>query len=175
MQERNPKSDVDKTTKIFFYLCVGFCVSFFLWASFSPLDIVSNAIGEVIPSSRVKRIQHLEGGIVHEIKVREGEMVESGQPLIELEATASDSTVEEINVRVNSLRTEIARLEAESRWFEPPTGNGTEGADSTKPIRLYVDPNTIDPEFPEELETQFVDLVTHVRALYSAKRDRFSQ
>ena len=173
MQERNPKRNVDKTTKTFFYLCVGFCVSFFLWASISPLDIVSNAIGEVIPSSRVKRIQHLEGGIVHEIKVREGELVKTGQPLIELEATASDSTVEEINVRINSLKTEIARLEAESRWFEPPAGNGMEGADSTTPVRLYVDPNTIDPEFSEELETQFVDLVTHVRALYNARRDRF--
>ncbi len=75
---------------------LAFASVFFIWAAVSPLDIVSDAIGEVIPSSRVKKIQHLEGGIVREIKVREGDLVKVGQPLIELEATASDSTVEEL-------------------------------------------------------------------------------
>ncbi|MDC0335937.1 hypothetical protein OAN24_03445 [Pseudodesulfovibrio sp.] len=131
MTEQKQTNGIDNTTRIFFYLCVGFCVSFFLWASVAPLDIVSDAIGEVIPSSRVKRIQHLEGGIVREIKVREGDVVEVGQPLIDLEATASDSTVEELNVRVTSLKTEIARLEAESRWFDAP-----EVASDTKDEKL---------------------------------------
>ncbi len=120
MTEQKKKTEVDKTTKVFFYLCAGFCISFFIWAAVSPLDIVSDAIGEVIPSSRVKKIQHLEGGIVREIKVREGDLVKVGQPLIELEATASDSTVEELNVRVSSLEMEVARLEAEAKWFADP-------------------------------------------------------
>ncbi|MBU4378315.1 MAG: HlyD family type I secretion periplasmic adaptor subunit, partial [Proteobacteria bacterium] len=139
--------ELDRNTKVFFYLCAGFCISFFVWASFSPLDIVSDAVGEVIPSSRVKRIQHLEGGIVRKIVVREGDLVEVGQPLIELETTASDSTVEELNVRVSSLTAEIARLEAESRWFvvgvdaaaqeESADANATRSEDSgIEPLEL---------------------------------------
>lgn len=171
MRKQAPTRSVDKTTKIFFYLCVAFCVSFFVWASVCSLDIVSNALGEVIPSSKVKRIQHLEGGIVQAINVREGDRVIAGQPLIELEATASDSTVEEINVRVNSLKTEISRLEAESRWFEDGEGNATR--ESSAPIQFNVDANDVEPVFATELSAQFPELITQARALYDARRDRF--
>ncbi|MDD3313716.1 HlyD family type I secretion periplasmic adaptor subunit [Pseudodesulfovibrio sp.] len=169
----NGKFGLDKTTRSFFYLCTAFCVSFFLWASVSPLDIVSNAMGEVIPSSRVKRIQHLEGGIVHEIKVREGEKVAAGQPLIVLEATASDSTVEEINVRINSLRTEIARLEAESRWYanlQDGSDNATAAANTGGATPPNADISAIEPQFPEDLPQV---IIAQARDLYNARRDRF--
>ncbi|WP_285905971.1 HlyD family type I secretion periplasmic adaptor subunit [Pseudodesulfovibrio pelocollis] len=139
MANADGKHEIDRVTRTFFHLCVAFCVSFFVWASFSPLDIVSDAVGEVIPSSRVKRIQHLEGGIVRSILVREGDLVETGQPLVELETTASDSTVAELNIRINSLEAEVARLEAESRWFAAPAapevsapdnGAATEGVEN---------------------------------------------
>jgi len=165
----NGKFGLDKTTRSFFYLCAAFCVSFFIWALVSPLDIVSHAMGEVIPSSRVKRIQHLEGGIVHEIKVREGEKVATGQPLIVLEATASDSTVEEINVRINSLRTEIARLEAESCWFAD-TPDSADNATDGQPTTPNADIMSIEPEFPEDLSPE---IIAQARDLYNARRDRF--
>lgn len=158
------KKGIDRTTKAFFYLCVLFCVSFFVWASVAPLDIVSDAMGEVIPSSRVKRIQHLEGGIVREIKVQEGDVVEVGQPLIELEATASDSTVEELNVRVKSLKTQISRLEAESRWFSGVSGDNGEES---------VDPFSIKLDYTEELQKEAPALVKQARELYDARRERF--
>lgn len=147
---------MDKTTRVFFYLCATFCISFFVWAAVSPLDIVSDAIGEVVPSSKVKRIQHLEGGIVREIKVREGDLVEEGQPLVDLEATASDSTVAELTVRVTSLKAEVSRLEAESRWFDE---EGT-------------DPYTVELALPEELVAESPDLASQVAELYDARRDR---
>ncbi len=184
MSEHENTSTVDRTTKVFFYLCVAFCVSFFVWASIAPLDIVSDAIGEVIPSSRVKRIQHLEGGIVHEINVREGDEVKVGQPLIELETTASDSTVAEIEVRVTSLKAEIVRLETEARWFESPQADAA-GAEAktgkrTQVVKpeviageLAVDPRSVDLNFPQELETNSSKLLGQVRKLYNARRDRF--
>ena len=78
------------------------------------------ALGEVIPSSQVKSIQHLEGGIVREILVREGDAVKQGQPLVNLEPLASGADVEELNARVTSLRAEIARLEAEVQGADAP-------------------------------------------------------
>jgi membrane fusion protein, adhesin transport system len=95
------------------YLCVGACATFFLWAGLSRLDMVSMAMGEVVPQGKVKEVQHLEGGIIREILVREGEQVRSGQALINLESTGSGSSLEELGVRRNYLRVEIARLEAE--------------------------------------------------------------
>jgi adhesin transport system membrane fusion protein len=203
MTKTDNSLELDRTTKAFFYLCAGFCISFFVWAALSPLDIVSDAMGEVIPSSRVKRIQHLEGGIVRKINVREGEMVTVGQPLIELEATASDSTVEEINVRVTSLRTEIARLEAESLWFDasaggevqadtslaanqtesattetglkptPTVGESTQAGSGIAEVPLRRDPYTVEITFPEDLLKEAPGMAAQARQLYEARRDRF--
>lgn len=112
--------DVKTASHIFLFLCVGMCLAFLSWACFFQLDIVSQAEGEIIPSSRVKPVQHLEGGIIMKINAREGESVIKGQELLVLEATASDSTVEELEVRVTSLRVNIARLEAEDKGLEAP-------------------------------------------------------
>lgn len=174
MSEQKQIQGVDRTTKVFFYLCTVTCVSFFVWASVAPLDIVSDALGEVIPSSRVKRIQHLEGGIVREIKVREGDNVKEGQPLIELEATASDSTVEELNIRVLSLKSEIARMEAEARWFDDSNGDPDGQARADKQgFGLAVDPFTVQVVFPEDLAEEAPDLITQAQGLYETRRERF--
>lgn len=117
---RKQGAGVSKTTHLFFALCSVSCLVFLLWAAVFELDIVSVAGGEVIPRSRVKRVQHLEGGIVSEISVREGDMVKSGQPLVILEEIASESSVDELELRVQSLRVEIARLEAEERELDQP-------------------------------------------------------
>lgn len=151
---------IDTSTRLFFYLCVAFCVSFLAWASWAPLDIVSDAVGEVIPSSKVKRVQHLEGGIVHSILVNEGDTVEAGQPLIELEATASDSTLEELNVRIASLQVRVARLEAEALWFTTDVED--------KPIEPYSVPFTV----PTELENISSSLLEQASDLYEARRER---
>ena len=111
---------VSGATRTFFYLCAAFCVLLFAWSVIGRLDIVSEAQGEVIPRSKVKRIQHLEGGIIREILVREGDTVALDQPLVVLEATPSETSVEELDVRVNSLKVEMARLEAEQQGLPEP-------------------------------------------------------
>ncbi|MFC1840024.1 HlyD family type I secretion periplasmic adaptor subunit [Thermodesulfobacteriota bacterium] len=106
--------ETKKSTYIFFLLLAVLCLSFTVWSFFSKLDVVSVAEGEVIPSSKLKSVQHLEGGIVRSILVKEGQIVEKGQHLVELQTTASDADVREIELRVVALRIEIARLEAET-------------------------------------------------------------
>lgn len=91
-----------------------------IWAAVGKLDIVSSAGGEVVPRGKVKAVQHLEGGIVREILVTEGASVEEGQPVVVLESTTSDSGVDELQVRMQSLRVDIARLEAEVQGFDTP-------------------------------------------------------
>ncbi len=90
-----------------------------LWAFTAPLDVVSNAIGEVLPMTRVKSVQHLEGGIVAEIAVREGDGVEQDQPLVLLDPVRASSEFEELTARLQSLNIDRIRLEAEIENREP--------------------------------------------------------
>jgi membrane fusion protein, adhesin transport system len=85
-----------------------------LWLSFAQLDVVSIAQGTVIPSGKVRKIQHLEGGIVREILVAEGDTVDVSQPLVVLESTASGSDYNELNARMSALQASQMRYEAEA-------------------------------------------------------------
>ncbi|MCS5565832.1 MAG: HlyD family efflux transporter periplasmic adaptor subunit [Methylococcales bacterium] len=91
-------------------LLVGLVVAAWVWMSIAELDVVSVAEGEVIPSSNVKYIQHLEGGIVRAILVKEGEQVEKGQHLFELEATATRADFEEKKQEILMIKARIASL-----------------------------------------------------------------
>ncbi len=105
-----PSERIPFKTHAVFGLCALMVVSFGVWSAISEIDIVSMAMGEVIPSTQVKTIQHLEGGIVREIKVIEGARVKAGQELVELEPTASSADVGELGERLVSLRFDLARL-----------------------------------------------------------------
>jgi membrane fusion protein, adhesin transport system len=102
-------------------LCFVMVVSFGIWASNSKLDIVSMAMGAVAPSSQVKTVQHLEGGIVLQILVSAGDEVTSEQPLVVLEPTASGADVAELQVRLTALQADISRFDALFRGLEQPT------------------------------------------------------
>ncbi len=102
---------------LIFGAVIGFAV-LLIWAYTFDLDIVSTAKGVVIPSGQVKQVQHLEGGIVEQILVREGESVGKGQKLVILESISSGADLGEMEGRVAFLEVEIVRLEAEASGKE---------------------------------------------------------
>ncbi|NQU56256.1 MAG: biotin/lipoyl-binding protein, partial [Rhodospirillales bacterium] len=93
------ESEAGRNTHLLLGLCIASCLAFIGWATVATLDIVSLANGEVIPSSQVKNVQHLEGGIVREISIAEGDHVKQGQQLIVLESMQTGADVGEIQVR----------------------------------------------------------------------------
>lgn len=97
-------------THVFLLSCTALVVSFFVWSTKGTLDVVSVTAGEVVPASKVKSIQHLEGGIIREIMVREGDVVVKNQPLVILEPIKSTSEVDELKVRLTSFRIQMAML-----------------------------------------------------------------
>ena len=103
-----------------YLLCAVLTISFIAWAAISTLDIVSMAAGEVIPSSQIKTVQHLEGGIVSKILIHEGDEIEKGQPLIELEPTTSTADVGELRVRLTSLSVQIQELKSRLNHDKAP-------------------------------------------------------
>lgn len=94
------------------FLVVG-VIAFGWWAYTSQLDIVTRATGTVIPSSRVQSIQSLDGGIVSEIEVSEGDVVEKGQLLLRIDGDKAQAIYRETLSRIASLEAAIARLRAE--------------------------------------------------------------
>lgn len=86
---------------------------FGLWAAFAPLDSAAIARGTVVVDSSKRTIQHLEGGIIQEILVREGDKVEAGQPLIKLSPTAAKSRQDTLIAQYLATRALEARLIAE--------------------------------------------------------------
>lgn len=120
---------------MFLGVCVLGCLAFIAWATLGTLGIVSQATGEVVPSTQVKTVQHLEGGIIREIQVREGERVKKGQPLIVLESTASGADVIELKARITGLRIEAARLQAEAASLKRPKFDASLQASSPDLIR----------------------------------------
>ncbi len=84
------------------------------WSSVAELDEVAVANGEIVPLGRVKVVQHLEGGIIKDIYVREGDTVKENQPLMMLDLASSGTNREELRARLDGLLLIAARLEAEA-------------------------------------------------------------
>ena len=85
-----------------------------LWASFAEIDELARGVGKVIPSKQLQVIQNLEGGIVEDILVDEGEKVEKGQVLVKINDTGFASSYEENMLRYNELKARSIRLQAEA-------------------------------------------------------------
>lgn len=90
----------------------GFVLIALIWMSFAKLDISVHAMGKVIPSSRIQLIQSLEGGILREIAVREGQVVQRGDLLAYVENLQYDAELGEDRQSQWALRAAIIRLDA---------------------------------------------------------------
>ena len=84
-----------------------------VWAWYGILDEVSTGTGKVIPSSREQVLQSLDGGILAELTVREGDKVQANQIVARLDPTRSESNVGESAARYRASLASSARLNAE--------------------------------------------------------------
>jgi adhesin transport system membrane fusion protein len=85
------------------------------WAAVSRVEEITSGQARIVPSSREQVVQSLEGGLIKELLVREGDVVLQGQPLLRIDPTRADSSLREGMSRRLALRATAARLEAESR------------------------------------------------------------
>lgn len=99
-----------------------------VWAAFATVEEVTRGEGRVIPSRQLQVVQSLDGGVVSEILVREGEVVEADQLLLRIDETRATSGVRENAAQGFALRARQARLRAlaEGTTFRPPATEGTE-------------------------------------------------
>ena len=94
-------------------IVVIFLTSVVVWTAFAKIDEVTKGLGRVIPSSSIQVIQSLEGGILENIWIKEGDIVEIGEELLRIDDTQFLATLEETQARIEILESRIARLLAE--------------------------------------------------------------
>lgn len=87
---------------------------FFLWAALAPIDEIVRGDGKVIPGGENQMIQHLEGGMLSAIMVKEGQKVKADDILLKVDNLKSSSTYESSQYKSAELRAKIIRLRAES-------------------------------------------------------------
>jgi len=93
-------------------------VCFVVWARSATLDEVTRGDGKIIPSSQMQVVQHLEGGILAELMVEEGEIVDEGQVLMRITNKSADAELGEQRKRYSGLLAAAARLVAEAHGAE---------------------------------------------------------
>ena len=108
--DEKPKNVISKRLKVSLIL---FTLIFLLLVNLKIIEVLSLADGKIIPQGRIKYVQHLEGGIVEEILISEGEKVEINQPLVILSKEKASSEFEEINSRLKSIDLSILRVNSE--------------------------------------------------------------
>jgi len=113
-----------------------------IWASLAHVDEVTKGDGKVIPSRQLQLVQSFDGGVVSEILVKEGQVVEKDQLLLKIDETRATSGVRESAAQGYALRARQARLRAlaEGAAFQPPGAAG-DNADEKRIVeeerRLY--------------------------------------
>ena len=127
-----------------FFMLIGFLV----WANFALLDEVTRGFGKVIPSQRVQEIQNLEGGILNEIFVIEGQRVRKGSLLCRLSNEQAASFYRDAASKAQELKVEIVRLLAEV--------------------------DGVAPSFDKELQEKSPQLVKHQERIYRARQQQFA-
>ncbi|MBK3479054.1 HlyD family type I secretion periplasmic adaptor subunit [Pseudomonas sp. MF6751] len=105
--------DAPRVIRLTIWAIIAFFVFLVVWAGFSQIDEVTRGDGKAIPSSKLQKIQNLEGGIVAELYVKEGQIVEAGAPLIRLDDTRFVSNAGETEALRLAMQLRVERLSAQ--------------------------------------------------------------
>ncbi|WP_180141374.1 HlyD family type I secretion periplasmic adaptor subunit [Desulfoluna butyratoxydans] len=129
-----------KKSNFFLWIIAALVFSLLGWMSVARLDERTRGIGKVIPSRQIQVVQNLEGGIIKEIRVREGDKVTKGEVLIAIDDTGVGSSYAESSSVINELTARSVRLAAEAGIlsFEEGVAEAQEVKDLlAKEKRLY--------------------------------------
>ncbi|MFT5466662.1 MAG: adhesin transport system membrane fusion protein [Verrucomicrobiales bacterium] len=148
---RNARSALlrDRVTgaNLLLWLIAAIIGGFIYWASEAELDEVTKGAGKVIPSASVQTVQNLEGGIIAEMLVSEGDRVLTGDVLARIDDTLSNASYQENLTQVDALVALLSRLQAEGE------GRG-------------------EIEFPDDMRP---DLIERETALFDKRQDDLAE
>jgi len=114
----NNEFEAPRVTHLILWLIIVLIGTLLGWAAYFEIDEVARGDGKVIPSSQIQVIQNLEGGILEELLVKEGDIVEKDQVLLRINDTRFSSPLRESQSQRGALQAKIARLTAEAEHKE---------------------------------------------------------
>jgi membrane fusion protein, adhesin transport system len=114
----NNEFEAPRVTHLILWLIIVLIGTLIGWAAYFEIDEVARGDGKVIPSSQIQVIQNLEGGILEELLVKEGDIVEKDQVLLRINDTRFSSPLRESQTQRGALQAKIARLTAEAEHKE---------------------------------------------------------
>ena len=141
------------------------------WMSWAKIDVVIRGSGKISPASQVQSVQSLEGGIVEEILVAEGQVVDAGQPLIKISDVAFASSFEENRLLYLELLARSTRLTAEA--FDRPFQTQPEVADEAP--KLFKSERSLHDSNRQQLEETLKGLEEKINQQQSALREAGSK
>jgi membrane fusion protein, adhesin transport system len=133
-----------------------------LWAALAQVDEVTRGDSRVIPSQQLQVLQSFDGGIVAEILVKEGQLVEAGQKVLRIDSTRFESSLRESRAMTLALAAKVARLKALAN------GNGS----------AFVPPPEVSKEDPKTAEAErmlFETANSELNAQVAIARQQLSQ
>jgi adhesin transport system membrane fusion protein len=101
-----------RTSRSAMRVLVGLAAAALVWAGLTPIRELSLARGQLVPASLVRPVQHLEGGLVEQILMTEGQTVERDQPLMRLQTVMADSELAALKSRAHNLMLQKERVDA---------------------------------------------------------------
>jgi adhesin transport system membrane fusion protein len=147
----DPATSEKEGTRLFSHLLllaifiVG--VVFVVWSNYAVLDVITRGEAKVVPSSQTQVIQSLDGGILEDMKVRDGQTVEKGQPILIIRNDTAVASLAELTQRFYIATAAIARLQAEI--------DGVKSADDIK--------------FPKDLVEKYPDKVAAEKGQFTVR------
>ena len=127
---------------------VSLVLAFFIWAGTSEIEEITHGSGQVVPTQEIQVVQSLEGGILTELLIREGQQVKKGQILLKVNDVAFASEERGTEARTLALKAKKARLDAEA-------------AGKTFTV-------------PQEVVDKFPDIARNEQALYQSRQQELS-
>ncbi len=130
-----PRSSID----LLFVSVIVIITGLLIWANIAEVDEVARGEGKIIPPSKIQKVQNLDGGLVSEILVRSGEHVEKEQPLMRIDTTRFQASLEEVKEQKLSLLAKKARLESQLEFNPSKTLNSIDFPADVKGLSIYTD------------------------------------
>jgi epimerase transport system membrane fusion protein len=134
---KSSRQQIDGLVNVGLFTVVGIVVPLGLWMGFAPLALAVVAPAHVKVDLNRRPVQHLEGGIVREVLVRDGQVVKAGQPVVVIGDVGADADRNRLTYRLAVERTALERLEAEQRRASSLTFSEGVRAEAKRDPRLH--------------------------------------
>ncbi len=151
-----------KRTRLLVWTILLFFLAMLTWAYFAELDEVTVGSGKVIPSSQLQVVQNLEGGILRETFIKEGDIVEIGQPIMRIDDTRFKSDFREQEQQFITLQSDVVRLKSELESVVLSKDRKLSWQE-----QVYVKP--VELQYPSEYKQKYPHLVVSEQAHFDER------